>query len=121
LTSKAGQPAFFYRFSYVTEAQRRNVPGATHASEILYAFDAVAAILKDKASVADMEVAKTMSGYWVAFVRSGDPNGGGRPEWPRYDPVTSNVLNFTNTGVTFGPDPLKTRLDLWRSVWEERP
>jgi hypothetical protein len=28
------------------------------------------------------------------------------------------VLNFTNTGVTYGPDPLKERLDLWRAVWE---
>jgi para-nitrobenzyl esterase len=97
LMTKAGQPAYFYRFSYVPEAQRGKVPGATHGSEILFAFDGVAAGLKDKASVADLAMGKTMSGYWVAFVKTGDPNGDDRPEWPRYDPVTCNVLDFTNT------------------------
>jgi hypothetical protein len=28
------------------------------------------------------------------------------------------VLNITNAGVAFSPDPLKARLDLWRAVWE---
>jgi para-nitrobenzyl esterase len=92
---------------------------ASSESEILFAFDGVAAVLKGKASAADVAMAKTMSGYWAAFVQTGNPNGGGRPEWPRYDPAVRDVLNFTNTGVTVGADPLKTRLDLWQSVWEQ--
>jgi para-nitrobenzyl esterase len=59
-----------------------------------------------------------MSGYWVQFVKTGNPNGGGRPNWPPYDPGRRNVLNFTNTGVRFGADPLRARLDLWNAVWE---
>jgi para-nitrobenzyl esterase len=47
-------------------------------------------------------------------------NGGGRPEWRRYDPAGRDVLNFTNTGVKFGPDPLKERLDLWQAVWQQQ-
>jgi para-nitrobenzyl esterase len=120
LMTKAGQPAYLYRFSYVAEAQRGKIPGATHGSEIPYALDCVAAILKDKASAADVAMGKTMSGYWVAFVKTGNPNGDGRVEWPRYDPASSNVLNFTKTGVTVAPDPLKERLDLWRAVWEQQ-
>ena len=27
--------------------------------------------------------------------------------------------NFTNKGVTVGPDPLQERLDLWPAVWEQ--
>jgi para-nitrobenzyl esterase len=99
LTTEAGQPAYFYRFSYVGETQRGTMPGAPHAGEIPYAFDAAAFALKDKASAADMATAKTMSGYWAAFVKTGDPKGGGRPEWPRYDPASENVLNFTIAGV----------------------
>ena len=63
-------------------------------------------------------MSRTVSGYWANFVRTGGPNGAGLPDWPRYDPATRNVLDFTNTGVTAGPDPLKARLDLWQSVWE---
>jgi len=40
-------------------------------------------------------------------------------DWPRYDPAARSVLNFTNTGVSFVVDPLKARLNLWRSVWEQ--
>ena len=52
---------------------------------------------------------------WVAFVTNRDD----RPEWPRYDLVMRNVLDFTNTGVTFAANPLRARLDLWQSVWEQ--
>lgn len=120
LTTKVGQPAYFYRFSYVPEFRRTEIPGASHDSEIVFAFDRVAAVMQDRASSADIAIADTMSGYWAAFVRTGDPNGGGRPEWPRYDPANRDVLNFTNIGGTFGADPLKARLDLWRSEWEQR-
>jgi hypothetical protein len=41
-------------------------------------------------------------------VKTGNPNGGGS-EWPRYDPASRAVLNFTNKGVTAGPDPPKER------------
>jgi para-nitrobenzyl esterase len=119
LTARAGQPSYFYRFSYVPEALRGQMPGAPHGAEIMFAFDCVSAILKEQTTDADNAVARTMSGYWTDFVKTGDPNGGGRPNWPRYDPAARDVLNFTNTGVTYGPDPLKARLDLWRSVWEQ--
>jgi para-nitrobenzyl esterase len=118
LVTKVGQPAYFYRFSYVPELLRVTTPGATHASEIVFAFDRVATVMKDKATAADIAMGQAMSGYWAAFVRTGDPNELGRPKWTRYDPVSNNVLNFTNTGVTFGADPIKARLDLWQSAWE---
>jgi len=116
--TNAGQPAYFYRFSYVPECQRAFLPGAVHGAEIPYAFDAVSAVLQGMASEGDIAIGQTMAGYWAAFVKTGNPNGGGRPEWPRYNRATRDVLNFTSAGPTFGLDPLKARLDLWRSVWE---
>ncbi|MBY3299504.1 hypothetical protein HFO10_26900, partial [Rhizobium laguerreae] len=47
-------------------------------------------------------------------------NGGSRPKWPHHDPFVHRVIDFTNHGVTFGADPLKQRLDLWQSYWEEK-
>jgi para-nitrobenzyl esterase len=57
--------------------------GAFHAGEILYVFDNLDALpwLIDDA---DRTLAKIASGYWVNFVKSGDPNGAGLPPWPSY-------------------------------------
>jgi para-nitrobenzyl esterase len=114
----AGQPAYFFRFSYVAEAWRSQVPGATHGSEIAHAFDAPGLIL-EQPSPADLVMAQLMSRYWVSFVQTGNPNGDDRPTWPPYDPETRNVFTFSNTGVTSGEDPIRARLDLWQTVWED--
>jgi len=39
-------------------------------------------------------LAETMSDYWVAFAKTGDPNGGGRPRWPVYDPMSNAYLEL---------------------------
>jgi para-nitrobenzyl esterase len=119
--AKAGQPAYFYRFAYVPEALRPKMPGAMHALELIFVFDCVPLLLGEKATEADLAMAKMVNGYWIDFIKKGDPNGGGRPTWKRYDPSTRDVMNFTQSGVSFGPDPLKTRLDLWSEVWDQTP
>ena len=115
--ARAGQPVWLYRFSYVPESQRGTLKGAMHAMEIPYTFDIPAALVGDKVTAADKAMAAVASAYWVSFAKTGDPNGGGRPPWPRYDPSADSVMNFTNAGVVVGPDPLKARLDLWQKVW----
>ena len=43
-----------------------------------------------------------MIGYWTNFARAGDPNGGGLPEWPRYD--RDKALIHLDNPITAGPD-----------------
>ncbi len=116
---RAGQPAWLYRFSYVAESQRAFLKGALHGFEIPYTFNVPAALVGEKATAADKAMGDLASAYWVAFAKTGDPNGGGRPQWPRHDPAVDSLINFTNTGVVVGPDPLKPRLDLWQKVWSQ--
>lgn len=44
----------------------------------------------------------TLQDYWVNFARSGDPNGGGQPVWPRFVPATQAHVTFDSRGVTPG-------------------
>jgi para-nitrobenzyl esterase len=118
--ARAGQPTWWYRFSYVAEALRSDPKwkGTLHGFEIPYTFDIPAALVKDRVTAPDKAMAALASAYWVEFAKTGDPNGGNRPEWPRYDPAVDKVIDFTNEGAVIRSDPLKPRLDLWQRYWE---
>jgi para-nitrobenzyl esterase len=117
--ARAGRPAYLYRFSYVAESERPKQKGALHGSEIPYVFNIPAEVVGDKVTADDKKMAETVSAYLVSFAKTGDPNGGNRPQWPRHDPAVDKLIDFTNNGVVVGPDPLKARLDLWRTVWRQ--
>ncbi|MGH7344524.1 MAG: carboxylesterase family protein, partial [Candidatus Rokuibacteriota bacterium] len=116
--SRAGQTVWLYRFAYVSQAQRGRNMGALHGYEIPFAMNAPAAIVgQGKATQTDRATADLISAYWVSFGLTTDPNGGGRPMWPRHDRMVDRLVHFTNSGVIVGTDPLKARLDLWERVW----
>ncbi len=37
----------------------------------------------------DFEISKLMQSYFVNFIKTGNPNGSGLPEWPAYKPETN--------------------------------
>lgn len=36
----------------------------------------------------------SMSTYWTNFIKSGDPNGNGLPEWKPYDTLQKGIMFF---------------------------
>ena len=116
--ARSGQPVWLYRFAYVSQAQRARNMGTLHGFEIPFTMNFPSAIVGDKVTATDKAMGDIASGYWVQFGINGDPNGGGRPVWPRHDPVVDRLLHFTNSGVVVGTDPLKSRLDLWQRKWD---
>jgi len=112
LASAAGQPTFAYRFSYVASSLRKEAKGALHATEIPFVFETVRAKYADAATADDLALAAAANAYWVAFARTGDPNGDGRPRWPAYSQQGDEIMDFAITGPTSKPDPWKARLDL---------
>ncbi len=113
LVARSGQPAWLYRFSYVAESQRKALKGTLHGFEIPYTMNIPAGIVgPDKVTDADRRMAELASAYWTSFAKTGELNGGDRPNWPRHDPAVDRIINFTNRGVTVGPDPYRAGLDL---------
>jgi para-nitrobenzyl esterase len=108
---RTGQATFFYRFSYVAAPLRTSTLGAVHGSEVSYVFGSAQ---PDADSTA---MSKLVRGYWISFAATGDPNGGDRPEWPRFSGYS--IFDFTNDGPVATADPTSERLDLWHDIHQE--
>ena len=82
-----GAPAYVYRFSYVPASMRQRMRnGVPHGAEIPYVFDTLGGRTGATAAPEDQAVARMVNTYWANFAKTGDPNGPGLPQWPRYDP-----------------------------------
>ena len=46
----------------------------------------------------DAIVSDQMQRYWTNFARSGDPNGGALPHWPKFDPAARAYIDLTANG-----------------------
>ena len=91
-------PVYLYRFSVLSKAAPAFIKAAPHASDRQYVFKT----LKTSpwpTDATDEQAAALVSAYWVAFARSGNPNGEGRPQWPAYAVKDEQLLNFRNSGA----------------------
>ncbi len=59
--------------------------GAAHSAEIQYAMGNLSLDKRYAWEPADSKVSETMQGYFVNFIKTGNPNGSGLPDWPAYD------------------------------------
>jgi para-nitrobenzyl esterase len=65
-------------------AQAAGPGGAVHSAEIQYAMGNLDLDKRYPWEPADYEVSKVMQAYFVNFIRTGNPNGPGLPQWPAY-------------------------------------
>jgi para-nitrobenzyl esterase len=107
--AKAGAPVYRYRFDRVLpEANGSNRYGAPHAVEIEYAFNTLDSKTADWQSE-DRETARTMATYFANFVKTGDPNGKGVPEWPQFG-ATGQVM-YLDAVSQAGPQQHRKRYE----------
>ena len=81
------QPVFRYRFDRIRPALKgqedpMEMPGAAHATDIEYFMNSLDVSDAYAWDEADRKTAATMLGYLANFVKTGNPNGEGLPDWP---------------------------------------
>ncbi len=95
--TSAGNPGYQYQFSRTVHGQE--ALGAPHASEIPFIFGTLPVWQKMRNyNDSDAQYALIMQQYWTNFAKTGDPNGGNLPKWPKFDPARRAYLEFTDAG-----------------------
>ncbi|MXX73941.1 MAG: carboxylesterase family protein [Holophagales bacterium] len=120
LSETVSSPAWLYFFSHAPPHPEKDFYGAYHAAEIAYAFDNLDKLDYEYAEE-DHELAEAMSGYWIAFASTGDPNppgGSDLPAWPEFKPDTARHLEFGST-IEAGSHLHRDRMALWDRFFEE--
>ena len=114
-------PAYLYRYAYVPDSRKAVLPGATHGIEIPFVFNTVDAVYGSAATDRDRQVARTVSAYWVAFAKTGQPAPTGLVGWPAFSLAAENLLEFTSAGgvQALQLDPLQAQLDLVQPLNEK--
>ncbi len=113
-TRKGGR-SHQYLFSWESRAFGGRLRSC-HALEIPFAFNnlgraGVAAFLGEGET--PQSVADAMHAAWTNFVKNGDPNGEGVPEWPAFDEQRRAVMEFgDHIGTLDDPQPAS------RAVWD---
>ena len=94
-----GKKAYTYFFTRVQTVNGQPSPqGATHTSEISFAWNNPKGQANQTWNDVDTKLADQMSSYWVNFISKGDPNGSGLPHWPEVKSLsTSKVMVFGDT------------------------
>ncbi len=105
-SAENGGRTYLYSFSRVVPGPGGDTLGAYHGAEIPYAFDNLYTQAWMPLEPIDHELADTMAAYWVQFATSGDPNGGGRQQWPTYSADTDRHLDLGTEVV--GGDGLRS-------------
>jgi para-nitrobenzyl esterase len=117
---RAGQPVWFYRFSYVAQSLLPS-PGARHASDVPYMFGTVAARYGDKLAPRDVQLSNAFHAYVENFARTGNPNGAGQAAWKPFHAGDVMLMDLAADGqARMTRDPFAARLDVTEKRSEER-
>ena len=117
--SALGAPVHMYRFDWKSPAFGGRL-GAGHALELAFVWNrldlSMAPILLGPDLVSLQPLATVMHRTWAQFIRTGDPNGGGLPPWPRYDTERRATLLIDRDSQVVD-DPAGAERAAWPAVW----
>jgi para-nitrobenzyl esterase len=106
------QRVFAYEF---LEDSGQTVPyamGSYHGLDLPYVWDVSFPNSYPPLTSSQERLSETITAYWSAFARSGNPNGAGRPPWPAFD-RTGTVLGLSTAAIAPTPYGATHRCDFW--------
>jgi para-nitrobenzyl esterase len=108
---KTGEsPVYRYHFELAAPPSKFH-PGSFvfHSDDIEYVFGTLdtrpGAVWRPE----DRKLSEQFMSYWTNFAKTGDPNGPGLPEWPKYG--KGDELIHLDSTITSGPDTLRPRYE----------
>ena len=113
LQAGQGKPVYVYRFTRKLPALGQYAHyGAFHTGEVAYTYDNLKFIDRTLRPLnkTDDELARVMSSYWANFIKTGNPNGPGLPQWPTYTTGRKSIIAL-GADIQTKPLPDGSRLD----------
>jgi para-nitrobenzyl esterase len=109
-------PVYMYLFTWESEVSRGQLKSA-HSFEIPFVFNYMndPSILFLGNRPERLKLAAAMSGAWVAFAKSGDPNHTGLAKWPTYNTNDRATMMF-NIESKVENDPFGEERKLWEGI-----
>ena len=86
-----GQRVYAYYYEHPSPVPSGPSFGTFHSSEIPYVFGVLDRSARPY-TAADERTSEQLQGYWLAFIRTGDPNGPGRAQWTPVSPGGATVM-----------------------------
>lgn len=112
---QTGQPV--YRYYY--EQPRPGSEGAAHSAEIEYAMGNLDGNKVYQWTADDRKVSNIMQGYFVNFIKTGNPNGKGLPKWEKLEkgktPAVMHIATNTRSEQSATEARFETHLSLSKS------
>jgi len=92
----AGFPVWEYQFDRAIPPK----PNVVHSGELAYVFGNLRPTGSQAGEFgeADRKLSAAIQKYWTNFAKTGDPNGAGVPNWPKYDATSRKFMEFTRAG-----------------------
>ncbi len=117
--ARAGNSA--YQFQFSRSAPGKKALGAPHGSEVAYVFGNLEGGQNTrKYDETDQKISQQMQEYWTNFAKTGNPNGGNLPRWPKFDTTARAYLDFTDGGPAAKEGLRRAVCDLYTEILESR-
>ena len=103
-------PVYRYHLEMVAPVSKYHPESfAFHSDDIEYVFGTLDTRSGAVWRPEDRKLSDQMMSYWTNFAKTGDPNGAGLPEWPRYG--KDDLLIHLDSTITSGPDAERPRYE----------